>query len=79
LSPPNYTPGLIGLPQQNKLFYSQSYGKQDQGLTVYYNELSPGQIHKKSIDQLEYENGVLLQQLQDRDEVITMYKSGWKS
>jgi hypothetical protein len=31
------------------------------------------------MEQLEYENGVLLQQLKDREEVIVMYKSGWKS
>jgi hypothetical protein len=60
-----------------KLYYSQLYGKQEQGLTVYYNELSPGQIHRKPIEQLEYENGVLLQQLQERDEVIAMFKAGW--
>jgi hypothetical protein len=40
--------------------------------------LSPGQIHRKSLEQLEYENGVLLEQLQERDEIITMYKSGWQ-
>jgi hypothetical protein len=35
LSPPS-NPN-ISAGQQNKLFYSQSYGKQEQGLTVFYN------------------------------------------
>jgi hypothetical protein len=53
--------------QNSKLYYSQNYGQQEQGLTVFYNELSPGQIHRKPYEQLEYENLVLIQQLQDRD------------
>lgn len=64
--------------QRNRLYYSQAYGTQEQGVTVFYNQLSPGQIHRKSLEQLEYENGVLLEQLQERDEIITMYKSGWQ-
>lgn len=43
--------------------------------TVFYNENHPGMMHKKSIEQLEYENRVLICQLQERDEVIAMFKS----
>jgi len=38
--------------QRSRLYYSQAYGPQDQGVTVFYNQLSPGQIHRKSIEQL---------------------------
>lgn len=67
-----------GHQQQNSVFYSQTHGVQEQGVSVFYNELSPGQIHRKSIEQLEYENAVLIQQLQERDDVINMYKGGWR-
>ena len=40
--------------QSRRLYYSQAYGPQEQGVTVFYNQLSPGQIHKKSLEQLEY-------------------------
>lgn len=53
--------------QRSRLYYSQAYGPQEQGVTVFYNQLSPGQIHRKSIEQLEYENGVLIEQIQQRD------------
>ncbi len=35
--------------QRSRLYYSQAYGPQEQGVTVFYNQLSPGQIHRKSI------------------------------
>lgn len=64
--------------QSRRLYYSQAYGPQEQGVTVFYNQLSPGQIHKKSLEQLEYENAVLIEQLQERDEIIAMFKSGFQ-
>lgn len=59
LSPPipshlNGSISKVATTSPNRLFYSQVYGKQEQGLTVFYNELSPGQINRKPIEQLEY-------------------------
>lgn len=42
----------MGTTQRSRLHYSQAYGQREQGLTVFYNQLSPGQIHRKPVEQL---------------------------
>lgn len=62
---------------RSSIYYSQVGQSHQFGSTVFYNENTPGRIRTRTIEQLEYENSVLLQQLHERDEVVAMYKSGW--
>ena len=84
VSSPNDKLSNSGATHDTRVAYSP------QGCTLYYNSgiaisppkiidsLSPMKQHlTKSNQILEYENALLLRQLQERDDVINLFKKGW--